>query len=57
MTSWKIVFLVLMVLIPGGSLVLLALATAKALRASWDRSLRPAHVPVPDAGASNGGTG
>lgn len=53
MTPLKLIFLILMVLVPGGSLVLLALATAKALRAGRDRLLGqcvpmagPAAVPA-----------
>ncbi len=45
MSSWKIILVLLAILIPGGSLVLLAMATAKALVAGRDRILRRA-VPV-----------
>jgi len=46
MTPWKLVILVTMLLVPGGSLVLLAMATAKALKAGWDRMPRRAEVAV-----------
>lgn len=45
MTSWKIILVILAALLPGGSLVLLAMATAKALVASRDRWLRQS-VPI-----------
>jgi hypothetical protein len=56
MNSWKIILVMLAVLIPGGSLVLLAMATAKALVASRDRWLRRA-VPVVVPVSANGGRG
>ena len=40
MTPWKLVFILFALLIPGGSLVMLALATAKALRVAKERLLK-----------------
>ncbi|MGC4115800.1 MAG: hypothetical protein QM765_14615 [Myxococcales bacterium] len=54
MTSWKIILVMLAVLIPGGSLVLLAMATAKALMAGRDRMLRQAVPVVQPVSASRG---
>lgn len=59
MTPWKVVLYVLLLLLPGGSLVLLVLATAKALRTGRDRLLvRPSpgslSGPVPVAVANGG---
>ncbi len=49
MTPWKLTLTLLVLLVPGGSIVLLALATAKALSAGkfhvFQRS-RPAPAPV-----------
>ena len=56
MSPWKIILVMLAVLIPGGSLVLLAMATAKALVASRNRWLRHS-VPVVQPIAANGGNG
>ena len=56
MTPWKLISLMLLILVPGGSLVLLAMATAKALKAGRDRLLRRALVPVAEpVAASLGG--
>lgn len=46
MTAWKYIIVMVLLLVPGGSLVLLAMATAKAFRAGWDRLLRRADVTV-----------
>jgi hypothetical protein len=46
MTPWKLLILVTMLLVPGGSFFLLAMATAKAFKAGWDRLPRRATVTV-----------
>ena len=56
MSPWKIVCMLLVLLVPGGSLVLLAMATAKAIIAGRDRLLRHA-VPVAQPVAAAGGRG
>jgi len=56
MTPWKFILAMFLVLVPGGSLVLLAMATAKALVASRDRLLRRP-VPIAQTVAAGGGNG
>lgn len=46
MFPWKIILAMFIVLVPGGSLVLLAMATAKAFVAGRDRLLSTP-VPIP----------
>jgi len=46
MTTWKFIILMVALLVPGGSLLLLAMATAKALNAGRDRLLLRAPVMV-----------
>lgn len=63
MAPWKTLLIVTLLLVPGGSLVLLVLATAKALKASRDRLLSRPPMPVPvlpvpqPAVVSDGGKG
>ena len=48
MTIWRILFVLFLVVVPGGSLVLLAMATAKAFRTSWEHLLERVAAPVPE---------
>jgi hypothetical protein len=58
MTTWKFIILMVALLVPGGSLLLLAMATAKALNAGRDRLLLRAPVMDPMAVAAlTGGKG
>jgi hypothetical protein len=57
MTPWKLIIMMLALLVPGGSLVLLAMATAKALRAGRDRLLRRASLAEVPVAASSGAKG
>ena len=53
MSLWKLFLSVLVLLLPGGSLVLLAFAAAKAWSAGRDRArLQPALVEAPSAVAA-----
>jgi len=47
MAFWRIVLLVMVFLLPGGSLLLLALATAKAYRVGKARLLTQTALPTP----------
>jgi len=51
MIPWKMIAAVVLLLLPGGSLVLLGVAAAKALRAVRSRLLSRAPLPVPAAPA------
>jgi len=46
MTPLKSIFALFLVLVPGGFLVLLALATAKAFSAGFERLLGKTQIPV-----------
>ena len=48
--AWKAVLLLLVLLLPGGSLILLAVATSRALRSAQERPLELAPARSPERG-------
>lgn len=55
MTPWKVFLFVLVLVLPGGSLLLLALATAKALYLGKNRLAKRCPAPAQPLGAAGSG--